>query len=89
MVDHYGFVGLGQMGGPMARNIGKHVPKLYVHDKAGVEPKKSSSNFVTVSKLSDLITLKYKALYDGEKALGEISEIKNIFVDFQKHLYLR
>ncbi len=56
MVDHYGFVGLGQMGGPMARNIGKHVPKLYVHDKAGVEPKKSSSNFVTVSKLSDLIT---------------------------------
>lgn len=42
-----------------------------------------------LEKLSDLITLKYKALYDGEKALGEISEIKNIFVDFQKHLYLR
>jgi type I restriction enzyme R subunit len=40
-----------------------------------------------LEKLSDLITLKYKALYDGEKALGEISSIKEMFINFQKHLY--
>ena len=40
-----------------------------------------------LEKLSDLITLKYKALYDGEKALGEIGSIKEMFINFQKHLY--
>jgi len=40
-----------------------------------------------INRLSDLITLKYKAIYDGEKALGNVEGIKNMFIDFQKHLY--
>jgi type I restriction enzyme R subunit len=40
-----------------------------------------------IDRLSDLITLKYKALYDGEKALGSIDSIKDMFINFQRHLY--
>jgi type I restriction enzyme R subunit len=40
-----------------------------------------------MDRLSDLLTLKYKALYDGEKALGSIDSIKDMFINFQRHLY--
>ena len=40
-----------------------------------------------INRLSDLIILKYKALQDGEKNLGNPEGIKNMFIDFQKHLY--
>ena len=40
-----------------------------------------------IDRLSDLLTLKYKALYDGEKALGSIDSIKDMFINFQRHLY--
>ncbi len=40
-----------------------------------------------INRLSDLIILKYKALLDGEKNLGNSEGIKNMFIDFQKHLY--
>lgn len=40
-----------------------------------------------INRLSDLLTLKYKALYDGEKALGNVEGIKKMFIEFQKHLY--
>ena len=40
-----------------------------------------------INRLSDLLTLKYKALYDGEKALGSIDSIKDMFINFQRHLY--
>ena len=40
-----------------------------------------------INRLSDLIVLKYKALQDGEKILGNPEGIKNMFVDFQKYLY--
>ena len=40
-----------------------------------------------INRLSDLLILKYKAIYDGEKALGDVESIKSMFVDFQKHLY--
>ena len=40
-----------------------------------------------INRLSDLIILKYKALLDGEKNLGNPEGIKNMFIDFQKHLY--
>jgi hypothetical protein len=31
--------------------------------------------------------IKYSTVYDGLKVLGNIDEIKNTFIDFQKHLY--
>ena len=40
-----------------------------------------------INRLSDLIVLKYKAIQDGERILGNPEGIKNMFVDFQKHLY--
>jgi type I restriction enzyme R subunit len=40
-----------------------------------------------INRLSDLLTLKYKAVYDGEKALGNVEDIKEMFIDFQRHLY--
>jgi type I restriction enzyme R subunit len=40
-----------------------------------------------IDRLSDLITLKYGTVYDGQNVLGEIDDIKNMFIGFQKHLY--
>ena len=39
-------------------------------------------------KLGKLITLKYKSNTDAERMLGNLTEIRGIFIDFQKHLYL-
>ncbi len=38
-------------------------------------------------KLPDLLTLKYKALDDARKILGDVKVIRNTFIDFQKYLY--
>ena len=40
------------------------------------------------SKLGKLITLKYKSNTDAERVLGDLGEIRSIFIDFQKHLYI-
>ena len=40
------------------------------------------------SKLGKLITLKYKSNTDAERVLGYLGEIRNVFIDFQKHLYI-
>jgi len=40
------------------------------------------------TKLGDIITLKYKTTSDAVKVLGDIDSIRNIFIDFQKHLYI-
>ena len=40
-----------------------------------------------INRLSSLIELKYKSLYDGQKILGNADEIKNTFIGFQKYLY--
>ena len=40
-----------------------------------------------MDRLSDLITLKYKTVSDGQKVLGDIDGIKNMFISFQKYLY--
>ena len=38
-------------------------------------------------KLPQLLTLKYKAIEDAKEMLGSIDAIRNLFVDFQPHLY--
>jgi type I restriction enzyme R subunit len=40
-----------------------------------------------IAKLSATLTSKYGSVYEGQKALGEVDEIKRVFVDFQQHLY--
>ncbi len=38
-------------------------------------------------KLPELLTLKYKAIADAKRALGDIERIRNIFIGFQPFLY--
>jgi len=38
-------------------------------------------------KLPELLTLKYKAIADAKRELGEISSIRNTFIEFQGYLY--
>ena len=38
-------------------------------------------------KLSPLLLLKYNALTDAKKELGDIASIRSTFIGFQKHLY--
>ncbi len=40
-----------------------------------------------ISKLSSTLTSKYGSVYEGQKQLGDVDEIKQVFVDFQQHLY--
>jgi len=39
-------------------------------------------------KLPDLLTLKYHALDDAKRILGSVENIRNIFIGFQKYLYM-
>ena len=38
-------------------------------------------------KLSPLLLLKYNAITDAKKELGDIASIRNTFIGFQTHLY--
>ena len=40
-----------------------------------------------INRLSDLITLKYNSIYTGIEKLGDVEDVKNTFINFQKHLY--
>jgi len=40
-----------------------------------------------VDKLGPLLTLKYKAITDAKRELGEIKSIRETFIGFQEHLY--
>ena len=40
------------------------------------------------SKLGKLITLKYRSNTDARRVLGNLDEIRDVFIDFQKYLYL-
>lgn len=39
------------------------------------------------SKIGDLLVLKYHAIADAKKELGDITSIRNTFIDFQTYLY--
>ena len=39
------------------------------------------------AKLPGLIELKYHSITDGMEKLGGVSEVRNLFFGFQKHLY--
>jgi len=39
------------------------------------------------TKISDLLILKYHAIADAKKALGDIASIRNTFIGFQTYLY--
>ena len=41
-----------------------------------------------IEKLDTIVNAKYGGILDAKKELGEIKDIKNTFIDFQKHLYV-
>jgi len=41
-----------------------------------------------MAKLSATLTSKYGSVYEGQKVLGNVEEIKRVFVDFQQYLYV-
>jgi type I restriction enzyme R subunit len=42
-----------------------------------------------IANLSSSLTSKYGSVYEGQKVLGDVDEIKRVFVDFQRHLYIQ
>ena len=40
-----------------------------------------------LSKLSTVLTAKYGNIYEAQQVLGTVDQIKNVFVNFQQHLY--
>ena len=38
-------------------------------------------------KLAPLLTNKYQSLEDAKAILGEVADIRSLFIEFQKHLY--
>ena len=47
----------------------------------------SGVNELDDTKLPDLLILKYNAIADAKRELGDTSSIRNLFIDFQKDLY--
>ena len=41
-----------------------------------------------IAKLSTTLTAKYGGVYEAQRTLGDVDEIKRVFVDFQQHLYV-
>ena len=39
-------------------------------------------------KLPKLITLKYQSLNKAKQELGDVKDIRDLFIDFQRYLYL-
>jgi type I restriction enzyme R subunit len=48
---------------------------------------KEGVNELDDSKLSPLLLLKYKAIADAKRELGDVTSIRNTFINFQKYLY--
>ena len=42
-----------------------------------------------ISNLSDIINAKYGSINEAQKELGSADEIKEVFTDFQKYLYIK
>lgn len=40
-----------------------------------------------IAKLSTTLTAKYGGVYEAQRTLGDVDEIKRVFIDFQQHLY--
>jgi type I restriction enzyme R subunit len=40
-----------------------------------------------IAKLSTTLTAKYGGIYEAQRTLGDVEEIKRVFIDFQQHLY--
>ena len=40
-----------------------------------------------IAKLSSELTSKYGGIHEAQKFLGDVDEIRKVFVEFQQHLY--
>ena len=77
MPEQFGFIGLGQMGGPMAGNIAANGFPLTVYDKAGTqglapESTQLGADAADVARIADTVFL---SVPDGEVSLIVVNEI--------------
>ena len=78
--EKLGFIGLGQMGGPMAKNIAKNGFDLSVYDKAGTQERAPDHAKIigdTAALASGCDTI-FLSVPDGKATLSVINEIINI-----------
>jgi type I restriction enzyme R subunit len=40
-----------------------------------------------IAKLSTTLNAKYGGVYEAQAVLGDVDEIKRVFIEFQQHLY--
>ncbi|MBM10096.1 MAG: NADPH nitroreductase [Magnetovibrio sp.] len=75
--EKLGFVGLGQMGAPMAKNIAKKGLDLSVFDKAGTRERAPDNTSIvdSISALAKCCDTIFLSVPDGEASLSVISEI--------------
>jgi 3-hydroxyisobutyrate dehydrogenase len=78
---HYGFIGLGRMGGPMAANLATSGAALAVFDKAGTAERvpagaNAAASVAEVAATCDAIFLSLPAEPDAHAVLGEIVAAK-------------
>jgi len=73
----YGFIGLGQMGGPMATNIARHGAQLICYDKAGTDGRvpEGASAAESVAQLAQQCDTIFLSLPDGPICLSVAKEI--------------
>ncbi len=66
---------------------GLNVPQIDFMDFVMQQYIRQGYNELWLNNLSELLKLKYGSLSDSKRILGGISDIKKMFVDFQKNLY--
>jgi 3-hydroxyisobutyrate dehydrogenase-like beta-hydroxyacid dehydrogenase len=76
----YGFIGLGQMGGPMATNIARHGASLICYDKAGTDGRvpDGASAAESVAQLAQQCDTIFLSLPDGPICLSVAQEIGQV-----------
>lgn len=76
----YGFIGLGQMGGPMAANIARHGATLICYDKAGTDGRvpPEASAAASVAQLAQQCDTIFLSLPDGSICLSVAQEISEV-----------
>ena len=77
MINTYGFIGLGDMGKPMADNLVKSQKKIYVFDAFDIEKKVPKGCYATesVDELSNNTEIIFISVPDGKISQDVVKEI--------------
>ena len=87
MINTYGFIGLGDMGKPMANNLVKSQKKIYVFDAFDIEKKVPKGCYATesVDELSNNTEIIFISVPDGKISQDVVKEI--VLSNSKKFIY--